>query len=417
MNAEESVRESIDHLFRHQAGQMVSVLARKFGVRNIELIEDAVQDAMIAAMKNWPYAGVPVNKSAWLTQVAKNRLIDQLRRGNKSESIDGSSSDGESGSELAARFGGELNEDQIRMIFACCHPVIPPDSQVALTLKIVGGFGVGEISRTYLAKNEAVAKMLTRAKQKLQTVEFEIPAQRELNARLDSVLRVLYLMFNEGYSASEGVELIRRDVCFEAIRLAEILIEHPLTSVPKVHAVMALFLFQASRLSTRTDGQGDLLLLADQERSKWDRRLLNLGLEHFSRSAAGDEFTDYHIEAEIASIHALAPDFESTNWSRIVACYDLLQKRRFSPIVGLNRIVAVGNLHGAETALNELMLLGENYMMTSFNLFHITHAHFLAEAGKPKEALAAYQRAGELTRNESVSRFIGRKIEMLKSSE
>jgi RNA polymerase sigma factor (sigma-70 family) len=417
MNAEESVRDSIDHLFRHQAGQMVSVLARKFGVANIDLIEDAVQDAMIAAMKNWPYSGVPENRSAWLIQVAKNRVIDRLRRENRSDSIDDGSLEAEDGREHAARFAGELNEDQIRMIFACCHSVIPPDSQVALTLKIVCGFSVGEIARAYLAKDEAIAKMLTRAKQKLRTVELEIPAQKELSTRFDSVLRVLYLMFNEGYSASEGIELIRRDLCFEAIRLAGILIDHPLTSVPKVHALMALFLFQAARLSTRTDSQGDLLLLADQERSKWDRRLLDLGLEHFSRSAAGDEFTDYHIEAEIASIHALAPEFESTNWSRILECYDLLQQRRFSPIVGLNRIVAVGNLHGAETALNELKLLGENYMMTSFNLFHITHAHFLSEAGKLDEAIAAYQRAVKLTRNDSVIRFIGRKIEMLNSSE
>ena len=415
MNAEESVRDSIDHLFRHQAGQMVSVLARKFGVANIELIEDAVQDAMIAAMKNWPYAGVPENRSAWLIQVAKNRVIDHLRRENKNHYIDDESDEIEDVNEITARFAGELNEDQIRMIFACCHPVIPPDSQVALTLKIVGGFGVGEIARAYLAKDETVAKMLTRAKQKLRTVELEIPAHKELSTRLDSVLRVIYLMFNEGYSASEGSNLIRRDMCFEAIRLGGILVDHPLTSMPKVHAVMALFLFQAARLPTRTDSQGDLLLLVDQQRSKWDRRLLNLGLDHFSRSAAGDEFTDYHIEAEIASIHALAPDFESTNWSRILDCYDLLQERRFSPIVGLNRIVAVGNMHGAETALNELKLLGENYMMTSFNLFHITRGHFLSAAGKRSEAIGAYQRAGALTRNESVSRFIGRKIEVLKS--
>ena len=414
MNAEESVRDSIDHLFRHQAGQMVSVLARKFGVANIELIEDAVQDAMIAAMKKWPYAGVPENRSAWLIQVAKNRVIDQLRRENKSDSLDEGLREIEDGTEIGVRFGGELNEDQIRMIFACCHPAIPPDSQVALTLKIVGGFGVGEIARAYLAKDEAVAKMLTRAKQKLQTVKLEIPAQKELGARLNSVLKVLYLIFNEGYSASKGSELIRRDLCFEAIRLTGILLEHPLTPMPKVHAVMALFLFQAARLSTRMDSQGDLLLLADQERSKWDKQLLALGLAHFSRSAAGEEFTDYHIEAEIASIHALAPDFASTNWSRILECYDLLQERRSSPIVELNRVVAVGNIYDAETALIELKRLGENYMMTSFNLFHITHGYFLSEAGKRIEAIAAYQRAADLTRNESVARFIGKKIQMLK---
>lgn len=416
MQTEDQVRATVDHLFRHQAGQMVSVLARIFGVENIELIEDSVQDALVSALKKWPYGGIPENQSAWLIQVAKNRVIDQLRRGKKSESF-------ESKEIYAAalpdehHFEGELVEDQLRMIFACCHPAISPDSQVALTLKIVGGFSVGEIARAYLAKDESIAKMLTRAKHKLRTGEIplEIPAQEELKERLDSVVRVLYLMFNEGYSASEGEELIRHDLCFEAIRLTRIILDHPIASHPKVHALAALFLFQAARLSTRTDRQGDLLLLADQDRSAWDQEMLAAGLEHFRQSAAGDEFTDYHVEAEIASLHALAPDFSSTDWKRIIECYDLLQARKFSPIVELNRIVAIGNIDGTEKALAELSSLGKNYLMTSFNLFHVTNAHFLAESGEIEAARNAYERAIELTKNETVKRFLRRKIEMLKS--
>lgn len=416
MDAEDQVRDSIDHLFRHQAGQMVSVLASKFGVANLELIEDSVQEALIAAMKNWPYSGVPENQSGWLIQTAKNRAIDQLRRGRKSRSIDTNDVNLRDGRIEEIRFENELAEDQIRMMFACCHPSVPADSRVALTLKIVGGFGVSEIARAYLAKDEAIAKMLTRAKQKLRTVPLEIPAGTDLTERIDSALRVLYLMFNEGYSASAGADLIRHDLCFEGLRLARILIDHPLTSLPKVHAIAALFSFQSARLSTRTDGAGDLLLLADQDRSLWDRKMLAAGLEHFRRAAAGDELTDYHIEAEIASLHALAADYDSTDWPRILGCYDLLQQRTFSPVIALNRVVAIREVYGPEQALVELAELAKTYLMTSFNLYHITRGHFLAESGRRDEAAESYEKAAELTRNESVLRFIGRKLSMVTSS-
>ena len=413
MTADEQVRDSIDHLFRHQAGQMVSALARRFGVANIELIEDSVQDAMIAALKKWPFAGVPENQFAWLLQTAKNRIIDQLRRSAKSDSIEAAEIDVAEERADLTKFEGELKEDQIRMMFACCHPDIPADSRVALTLKIVGGFSVGEIARAYLAKDEAIAKMLTRAKQRLRTVEFDIPAGAELNDRLDSVLRVLYLMFNEGYSASAGSDLVRRDLCFEAIRLAQILIDHPRTHQPKVHALAALFLFQTARLSTRSNTEGDLILLADQDRTLWDRSLLAAALTHFQQAASGDHLADYHIEAEIASLHALATDYSSTDWDRIIACYDLLLERTFSPVVALNRIVALGEVYGSEHALKELAELGKNYLMTSFNLYHITKGRFLAAVERNEEASASYNCAAELTNNESVRRFIQRKIEML----
>ncbi len=417
MSAEDQVRDSIDHLFRHQAGQMVSILARRFGVAQIEVIEDSVQDALVSAMKTWPYTGLPDNQIAWLIQTAKNRIIDQLRREAKSESIETSEFDIPDDCPDETRFEVELTEDQIRMMFACCHPEVPADARVALTLKIVGGFGVSQIARAYLAKDEAMAKMLTRAKQKLRTLDLEIPSGKELNERLDSVLRVLYLMFNEGYSTSDGADLIRGDICDEAIRLTRILLDHPLTSLPKVHAIISLFLFQASRLSSRTDEFGDLLLLVDQDRSMWDREMLSAGLEHFRMAASGDELTDYHIEAEIASLHALAPDYASTDWERIIAAYDALLSRRFSPVVALNRLVAIGESRGAEEALAELSAIASNYLMTSFNLYHITRGHFLASLGRTGEASESYARAAELTRNEAVLRFIGRKIKMLKSEE
>jgi len=408
--AEDQVRDSVDHLFRHQAGQMVSVLSRIFGVEKIDAIEDAVQDALVAALRKWPYGGIPENRSAWLIQTAKNRLIDGLRRDGKSEVVDDDILDAARSDDI--RFAGELNEDQLRMIFACCHPAIPPDSQVALTLKIVGGFSVGEITSAYLSNDEAVAKMLTRAKSKLRTgdVDLAIPVGDDLKKRLDAVLRVLYLMFNEGYAASAGDELIRKDLCFEAIRLAQIVANHPVTSLPKVHSLTALFLFQSARLSTRSDNQGELLLLAEQDRLLWDKEMLAIGLEYFRRSASGTEISEYHIEAEIASLHALAPDFGSTDWRRILECYDILLSERFSPVVALNRSVVVGQIGGAEAALAELSKLAGHYMMTSFNLFHITRAKFLAQLGCLDEAKDAYLKAEVLTRNESVARFIQKRI-------
>lgn len=417
-NIENQAYDSVDHLFRHHAGQMVSVLSRIFGVDKIDLIEDAVQDALLTALKKWPFDGVPGNARAWLIEVAKNRVFDRLLRDSKTDSIEDGTNGfvAETEDDKNLQFTGEIDDDQLKMIFACCHPAISPDSQVALTLKIVGGFSVTEIARAYFAKADAVAKMLTRAKTRFRSggVPLEMPAATELNQRLDAVMRVLYLMFNEGYAASAGDELIRKDLCFEAIRLSRIISNHPVTSLPKVHALASLFLFQAARLSARSDDSGELLLLAEQDRSLWDREMLTAGLEHFRHSACGAELTDYHLEAEIASLHALSPDYESTDWTGILRCYYKLQARKFSPVVELNRIVVIGKIHGTEKALAELTGLAGNFLMTSFNLFHITRAHFLAEFGRQDEARIAYQTAERLTKNESVLRFIRKNIINLK---
>lgn len=415
------VRESIDHLFRRHAGQMVSVLARIFSFNNLDLIEDAVQDALVASMKKWPFSGMPENPRAWLTEAAKNRVIDQLRRSGKSESLaDNNDIEATLASlEDSASFTGEITEDELQMIFACCHPAIPPDSQVALTLKIVGGFGISEIARAFLAKEESIAKMLTRAKAKLREVVvlLEIPSQNELLPRREAVLKVLYLMFNEGYAATGGDELVRKDLCFEAIRLCSIIAEHPVTRSPRVHALMALFLFQGARLSTRIDRRGELLLLADQDRSVWDKEMLVEGLRHFQLSASGNELTNYHLEAEIAALHATAEDFESTEWQRILECYDELQRRNFSPVAELNRIVVIEKLQGAGQAFKALERLAASNNLCNFNLFHVTKAHLLAEIGNRENALESFEKALALTTNQPVRRFLERRIEALEHAD
>jgi RNA polymerase sigma-70 factor (ECF subfamily) len=420
----DSIGESIGHLFRHQAGQMVSVLSRIFGIGNLDLIEDAVQDALVAALKTWPYSGFPDNQKAWLIEAAKNRVLDRLRYGRRftGEDIADAEYDlpafeTQTGTYFAAYFAGEISEDQLRMIFACCHPLIAPDSQVALTLKIVGGFSVSEIARAFLAKDEAIAKMLTRAKQKLREnkVQLEMPEPSDIPARLEAVAKVLYLMFNEGYSASEGEELVRKDLCFEAIRLCEFLVSHPLTGTPKINALAALFLFQGARLSSRSDTQGELLLLSEQDRSLWDQAMIAKAMVFMRLSARGEELTGYHLEAEIASAYTLAETFEDTDWRRILDCYELLQKRTFSPIVELNRIIVLSKIHGAKKALMELESLEKSGKLKDHNLFYTTYAHFLGELGENDRAVASYRKAAALTQNEPIRRFLEKKIQELET--
>ncbi len=254
--------------------------------------------------------------------------------------------------------------------------------------------------------------MLTRAKARLRTrgVGPEIPVAGEITARLDAVLKVLYLIFNEGYGASAGNELLRRDLCFEAIRLVDILSRHPLTALPKVHAAAALFLFQAARFPARTDHTGELVLLPDQDRSLWDKTLAARGLRHLLNSAHGDKISTFHLEAEIAGIYTLAENYQATDWRRILACYDILREISFSRIAELNRAVVVGQINGPEAGLAALESLTDGNDLSSYNLYHITRAHLLSLLNDGMQAKPAYQQALSLTRNESVRRFIKKRL-------
>ncbi|NNE97918.1 MAG: sigma-70 family RNA polymerase sigma factor [Pyrinomonadaceae bacterium] len=415
-----SVNELVDHLFRHNAGQMVSVLTRIFGFENIDVIEDAIQEAMIKALNHWPFKGIPKNPTAWLIQVAKNRVLDQFRRNKRVDPGGGETLeklDRLSGKliEDKFRYPREMKEDLLCMMFATCDPALKPDSQIALTLKTVGGFSVSEIAAAFLSKNEATAKMLTRAKKTLKEkkMSLEIPPPDELEPRLNAVMKVLYLMFNEGYSASSGAEVVRTDICFEAIRLAQILSDHPVTRSPKVEALLALFFFQGARLGARNSQTRDVLLLADQQRELWDKKMINVGLYHFRRSAVGVEVTDYHLEAEIASCHILANDFDSTDWDRMLQCYDLLLNRRFSPVVAINRIIVISKVKGAEAALNELKNVEKTGLLESYLPYHIACAQLEFETGALEKAAESYRRAIQLATNRPTLRFLERKLEAL----
>lgn len=412
-----SVNELVDHLFRHYSGQMVSVLVRLFGFEKIDLIEDAIQDSLVCALKQWAYKGVPDNPRAWLIEVSKNRIIDRLRRQKNFEIPAEDLEEAFSFLQIfepadSIRFANEVGENLLRMMFTCCHPAISPDSQVALTLKTVSGFSRSEIAHTFLSQEEAIAKMLRRAKQKLQKlkVKLEMPEPAKLSKRLDSVLKVLYLIFNEGYSVSKGENLIRTDLCHEAIRLGCLLANHPLTNLPKTHALLALFFFQAARLTTRLDENGDILLLSEQNRLLWDRKMINQGLHHFRKSAAGEELSDYHLEAEIASFHTLAKDYESTEWANILNCYESLLKRRNSPVVALNKVIALVKVEDEEKGLEELNKFQKNHKLRNYFPFYLTLGELQFGTGRNTAALDSYRKAFDLTSNESVRRFLSRKI-------
>jgi len=287
------VPQLVDHLFRREAGRMVAALTRVLGAENLSLAEDVVQESLVQALRTWPFRGVPENPGGWLMQVAKNRALDLLRReanlARKEEAIRGWSA------ALVADDPEEAMDDQLRMIFICCQPAVPREARVALTLKTVGGFGVPEIARAYLAKEATIAQRLVRAKRKIQEIRppFEVPPPAELPAALDSVLEALYLMFNEGYAAAAGEELVRQEVCAEAVRLVRLVAEHPALDVPKAHALAALLLLQAARNPARVDPEGNLLLLCEQDRSLWDQPKIAAGFHHLDRAARGPELSVY----------------------------------------------------------------------------------------------------------------------------
>lgn len=414
MPTEQEVQRSIDHLFRRSAGQMVATLARVFGLRHLDAVEDSVQDALVQALRRWPFGGVPDKPEAWLMRVARNRMIDRLRRGGAWEEkarLLGPAA-AEEPATHAAWFTGELADDQLRMIFACCHPAVPRTGQLALTLKTVGGFSTAEIARAFLTREATVAQRLVRAKRRLKErgVELEVPAPAELPDRLDAVLEAIYLMFNEGYGAGAGSELVRTDLCHEAIRLLELLGEHPGTDTPRTHALAALACFQASRLDQRVDAAGEIVLLPEQDRSRWDGGLIAAGVEHLRRSAHGDDFSTYHLEAEIASCHALAPSWPETDWRRLLRAYDELLERAPSPVTALNRAVALAEVEGPEAALSALEPLSEMSGLEDYYPYWATRGEMLRRAGRDEEAKHAFRRAQGLEASAPVKRFLMRRV-------
>lgn len=355
------VRPLVEKLFRRESGRLTALLTRFFGSEHLELAEDVVQDTLLKAMHEWPFKGIPDDPVAWLHRVAKNGAIDRLRRNARGvELLKANAPLLRSEWTLAAAVNEELAEntiadDQLRMFFACCHPSLSSQQQVALVLKTLCGFSVPEIARAFVTSEETINKRLYRAREAFRAVgRLEIPRGDAVNARMGPVLASIYLLFNEGYKSTSHEDLIREDLIEEALRLCDLLAQNTSTALPEVHALLALMLYHAARSEARRDADRGIILLDEQDRTKWDRSLIGLADRHLDLATENGAYSSYHIEAAMAGVHANANAFEVTNWPVIVALYDQLLLLKPTDIVRMNRAIAIGQLRGAEEGLKEL---------------------------------------------------------------
>ena len=402
MDQNKNINQLVDHLFRHESGKMIAVLSRLLGLQNIEIAQDIVQDTLLQAMSTWSYKSIPDNPSAWLYRVAKNKAIDFLRREKKFKEVSPQYSYLlQSEYTLASTVNNlflenEIQDSQLRMMFACCHPSIQEESQIALTLKTLCGLSVNEISKAFLTTEETIAKRIYRAKEKIKAekIELEVPQNDELSIRVDTVLKSLYLLFNEGYKSSHPDKLIREDLCEEAMRLCFLLTQHSLTALPRVKALLALMCFQASRFDARLDDKNNIILLKYQDRIKWNRSLMSKGFELMEESTEPFEVSAYHLEAAIASQHAAARSFEQTNWKSIYHLYEMLYQLQPNPIVAMNKAIASSYAISKQNALKELQQIKG---LEDHHLYYVSIGEMYFDLENKPEAKRFFEKALELT--------------------
>lgn len=408
-----AVRERVEEVYRAESRRVLATLIRLLG--DFDLAEEALHEAFAAAVEQWERDGVPDNPRAWLVTAGRFKGIDRIRRRAKFDASLG---------QIAARLESELRapsaesaeglpDDRLRLVFTCCHPAIPPDAQVAMTLREVCGLTTEEIARAFLASAPTIAQRIVRAKNRIRAarIPYEVPERRELPARLETVLRVVYLVFNEGYAASSGPSLVRLDLSAEAIRLGRLLVD--LLPEPETWGLLALMLLHESRRAARTSPEGDLILLEDQDRSRWNREQIAEGMALVRRALASRRLGPYTIQAAIAAAHAEARTPGETDWGRIVALYDLLLEVTPSPVVALNRAAAVAMRDGPAAGLalvDEILARGE---LADYHLAHAARADLCRRLGRCAEARSAYERALALTRLEPERRFLQRRLSEL----
>ncbi|KAA6459127.1 sigma-70 family RNA polymerase sigma factor [Acidobacteria bacterium AB60] len=410
--------EDIEHLFRRESGRLVSILSRIFGMRDLALAEDVVQEAFCRALEVWSFRGVPENPSAWLMATAKNKAFDILRRRQTALSFE---------SELAYKIDTEsslaptieqffepkaIQDDVLRMMFSCCDPGLKEEAQVALILHILCGFSVSEISEAFVSPHSTIEKRITRSKKVLAACEklFNITSPQETSLRLRAVHRALYLLFNEGYHGSSQEAAIRADLCREAMRLTSILLTHPQGRTPTTYALAALMSLNSARLPGRVDGSGNLQSISKQDRTKWDRTLISDGMSLLEQSAAGTALSEYHIEAAIASIHVRATDTDQTDWKTIVTLYDRLLALRRSPIVGLNRAIAVAQLEGPERGIRELESIVDRDRLVGYPFYFAALAECELLRGCLGAARDRFRAAASLARNPMERSFFEQRL-------
>lgn len=401
------MQATVEHIYRTESRRVLATLIRL--LHDFDLAEEALHDAFAAALKQWPAEGLPDNPRAWLVSAGRFKAIDHLRRRARfNASVEDIAHQlADATQELSDE---NIDDDRLRLIFTCCHPSLSPDAQLALTLREVCDLTTEEIGRAFLTSATTVAQRIVRAKAKIRTarIPYEVPAAAELPTRLDSVLQVIYLMFNEGYSASAGSEVTRRDLSTEAIRLGRLLVE--LLPEPEALGLLALMLLHDSRRNARTSADGDLILLDEQDRSLWSREQINEGSALVMRAISSRHLGPYTVQAAIAGVHADAATAADTDWSEIVGLYDVLLRITPSPVIELNRAVAVAMRDGAEAGLaivGQLMAAGK---LTDYHLAYSARADFCRRLGRTADAAAAYRQALALTRQEPERRFLEKRL-------
>ena len=403
----EEIRETVAAVYRGESRAVLATLIRLLG--DFELAEEALHEAFRAALEQWPRDGVPDRPRAWLVSAGRFKAIDQLRRQARFEPLEIERHDVAAEEAESAALEG-VPDDRLRLIFTCCHPALAVDAQVALTLREVCGLATEEIAAAFLIPAPTLAQRIVRAKAKIRDarIPYEVPAASELPERLEPVLRVVYLVFNEGYAASSGTSLVRHDLCAEAIRLARLLVE--LLPEPEAVGLLALMLLQDSRRTARMSASGELVLLDEQDRSLWNRAQIEEGTALVDRLLAARRIGPYTLQAVIASVHARAPDAGATDWRQIVVLYDALLHLEPSPVIELNRAVAVAMRDGPASGLALVDALLERGELVGYRLAHAARADLCRRLGRTAQARAAYQRALELTSQEAERRFLARRL-------
>lgn len=418
-----NIENTVNHLFREEAGKMVAVLVKIFGSENFELAEDVVQDALINALETWKFKGLPDNPRAWLYSVARNKAIDIIRRNKHSKTFDFSDPDRQL---LASEFTlattmdhfwseHQIKDDFLGMMYACCHPGISPENQITLILKSLSGFSTKEVARSFLTSEDTVSKRVYRTKEYFRKHKLrpEIPSPEELGDRTSVVLQAIYQIFNEGYNATHSDTLVREDLISQALSLCKALLENEKTRLPEADALMALMCFHTARSDGRLTEEGELIILQKQDRSKWNKELISAGQHYLNKASYGKKISSYHLEATIAHEHCIAISYDATNWPMILKCYNLLLNQRFDPVVFLNRCVVLIEVEGEDKALSELHRLKDNPQLNKYYLYYSILGELYQRSNQVSLARKALRKAIELTQSKQEKKFLNKKLKQL----